>query len=55
MIFNCEQWREIKGKYLMWDDLIMYAKIAWVRVIRLVKISAYSAEALLKALSKLGA
>jgi hypothetical protein len=48
MLFNHEQWHESKVKPLIWDDLIMYAKMAWARVITFVKISAYSVEALLK-------
>lgn len=35
-------------KHLIWDDLIMYAKMAWARVVKLVEISIYLAEALLK-------
>lgn len=39
---------------LNWDDLIMFTKVAWKRVISFVKISTYSAKALLKGLTKLG-
>ena len=42
-MFNQEQWDESKMKHLIWDNLIMYAKIAWARVIKFV----YSTEALL--------
>ena len=45
-LFNNEQWHESKVKYLIWDDLLMYAKVAWERVVNFVKISIYLAEAL---------
>lgn len=32
----------------MWDDLVMYAKVTWARVVNYVKISAYLVEALIK-------
>lgn len=35
-------------KDLIWDDLIMCAHVAWARVIKLVTISAYLVEAILK-------
>lgn len=38
----------IKVKHLIWDNLIMYAKVAWARVVKFVKISIYLAKALLK-------
>jgi hypothetical protein len=54
-VFNHKQWHESKVKYLIWDDLMMSTKVAWKRVVSFVKISAYSAKALiLKGLSKLG-
>ena len=39
-LFNQDQRHESKVKHLIWDDLIMNAKIAWARVVKLVKISA---------------
>ena len=32
-------------KHLLWDDLVVYVKVAWARVVKYVKVSAYSAEA----------
>lgn len=43
-----EQWHKSKVKHLIRDDLIMYAKVTWARVVKLVKNNAYSNEALLK-------
>lgn len=40
-----DQWHETKVKYLIWDDLIMYTKIAWERVVKYVKISTFLIEA----------
>ena len=34
-------------KHLIWGDLIMYAKVAWERVVKFI-VSSYSTEALLK-------
>ena len=53
-VFNQEQWHVSKAKHLIWDNLIMDAKIARDRMVKFVKISAYLAEALLKGLTKLG-
>ena len=39
--FGKEQWHESKVKHLDWDDFIIYAKLAWARVVKFVKISAY--------------
>ena len=41
---NQKQWHESKVKHLIWDDYIMYAKVAWARVIKLIKISTYLAK-----------
>ena len=46
--FNHEQWLESKMKHLIWDDLIMYVKATWARVVKFVKISTYLVKALLK-------
>lgn len=51
-VFNQEQWHDTKAKHLIWDKLIMHAKIARDRVVKFVKIFAYLAEALLKGLTK---
>lgn len=53
-VFNYEQWHESKIKHLIWDNLILYAKVAWDRVVKFVKISPYSAKPFSKALMKLG-
>jgi len=47
-VFNHEQWHEPKMKHLVWDDLIMYAKVAWEWVAKFVEIMSYQAEATLK-------
>jgi hypothetical protein len=39
-------------KHLIWDDLIVYVKVACKLVVELVKISTYSPEALLKGLDE---
>ena len=40
-VFNQGQWHESKVKHLNWDDCIIYAKLAWARVVKFGKISAY--------------
>ena len=47
-MFNNEQWHESKTIHLICEDLIMYAKVACVRVVKFTKVSAYSTKALLK-------
>ena len=37
-MFKQEQWHEVKTKHINWDDLIMYAKVAWVRVVNLLRL-----------------
>ena len=39
-------------KHLIWDGLIIYAKVAWARVARFVEISVYLTKALLKGFDK---
>lgn len=46
-MFNQVQWHETKGKFLIWDAIITCAKLAWARVVKYVKISLLSGEALL--------
>jgi hypothetical protein len=43
-----EQWHVSKVKHRIWDELIIYAKAAWNRVVKQIKISSFSAEAMLK-------
>ena len=45
-VFNQEQWHESKMKQVIWDDLIVYTKVAWARVVKLIEISIYSTELL---------
>ena len=33
-VFNHEQWHESKVKHRIWDELIIYAKVTWDRVIK---------------------
>lgn len=47
-VFNWEHWHDSKMKQLIWDDLIMYAKVAWARLVKYINISVYSTEGLLK-------
>ena len=47
-VFNHEQWHESKVKHKIWDELLMYARAAWERVLKLIKISSFSAAALLE-------
>jgi hypothetical protein len=46
--FNQEQWHESNMKHLIWDNLIMYSKVAWAMMVEFVEISVYSSIALLK-------
>lgn len=36
---------KFKPKYLIWDECIVYAKMAWATVIEYAKISVFSTEA----------
>ena len=47
-VFNREQRHESKVKHLIWDDLIMYAKAAWERAVKQIKISIFLAKAMLQ-------
>ena len=38
-VFNHEQWHESKVKQRNWDELIIYAKAAWKRVLEHIKTS----------------
>jgi hypothetical protein len=40
-VFNHEPWHESKVKHLVWDDLVIYTKAAWERVVKQVKISIF--------------
>ena len=51
-VFNHEQWHESKVKHRNWDELIIYAKEAWNRVIEQIKISSFSAVAMLQGFDK---
>jgi hypothetical protein len=42
-VFNRGQWHESKVKHCIWDELIIYAKAAWDRMIKQIKISILSA------------
>ena len=47
-VFNLERWHKSKSKHLIWDNLISYAKVAWAKVVKYVKVSTYPTKALLK-------
>ena len=46
-VFNHEQLHESKVKHQIWDELIVYAKAAWKHAIKHIKISSFSAKAML--------
>ena len=48
-VFNQTQWHESNVKQQVWDAFIIYAKMAWKRVMEHIKISSFSKEALLRA------
>ena len=52
-VFKNEQWHESRAKHHIWDELIMYAKAAWKWVIKQIKISSFSAMALLQGFNKM--
>lgn len=45
-VFSNTQWHESKVKQRIWDELIIYAKVAWNRVIEQIKISSFSLAAM---------
>ena len=47
-IFNHEQWHETRVKHRIWDELILYAKSAWERVLKQIKISKFLMVGLLQ-------
>ena len=47
-VFNQEQWHETRVKHRIWDELILYAKSAWERVLKQIKISKFSMAGLLQ-------
>ena len=47
-MFNREQWHKFKVEPFIWDDLIMYAKASWERVVKQVKISIFLGEVVLQ-------
>ena len=51
-VFNHEQRHESNIKHRVWDDLNMYAKVAWKWLIKQVKISSFSVVALLEGFDK---
>ena len=38
----------VQNENLIWDDIIMYIKVAWAKVVKFVEISIYLVKALLK-------
>ena len=51
-VFNREHWHMTKVKHYIWDEFILYGKMAWKRVVELIKISSFSAVALLQGFDK---
>jgi hypothetical protein len=52
--FNQEQQHVSKVKHRIWDEVIIYAKAAWNQVVKQIKISSFSAEAMLQGFDKIG-
>jgi hypothetical protein len=53
-VFNHGQWHESKVKQRIWDKFIIFAKVTWNQVIEQIKISSFSAAAMLQGFDKLG-
>ena len=53
-VFNHEQWHESKVKQKIWDELIIYAKVAWKRVVEQLRLVASRRWLCFKASTKLG-
>ena len=51
-VFNHGQWHESKVKHKIWDELIIYAKATWNRVIEQIKISSFFVVAMLQGFDK---
>ena len=51
-VFNQVEWHISKVKHRIWDELIIYAKAAWKRVVEQIRISRFSAMALLQGFDK---
>ena len=47
-VFNHEKWHNSRVKHRIWDELIIYAKAAWERVIKQIKINNFSTMAMLQ-------
>lgn len=47
-VFNHGYWCELKVKHHIWDELIVYAKATWERVIKQMQISSFSVVAMLQ-------
>lgn len=52
-VFNHVQWNKAKVKHHIWNDLILYAKGAWDKLEKNIKISEFSAEALLQGFDRM--
>jgi hypothetical protein len=51
-VFNQEQWHLSKVKHKIWDELIIYAQVAWKRVLEQVKKKSYLTETLVHGFDK---
>ena len=51
-MFNLERWHESKVKHRIWEELIIYAKAAWDRVIKQKRLVVFSAAAMSQGFDK---
>ena len=51
-MFNHVEWHLSKVKHRIWDELIIYAKTAWKRVVEQIRISRFLATAFLQGFDK---
>jgi hypothetical protein len=51
-VFNREQWHEAEVKHKIWDELIIYVKATWKRVLKQIKTSSFSTVAMLQGIDK---
>lgn len=52
-MFNPKHWHESKVKHRIWGELIIYAKAAWERVLKQIKINIVSVAAMLQGFDKM--
>ena len=47
-VLNNEQWHETRVKHRIWDELVLYAKAAWNKVLKQIKTCPLSTMAMLQ-------